>query len=223
MMPEHSPARSSSDAASRVTAIETSYKGYRFRSRLEARWAVFLDHLKLEWKYEPQGYMVEGQPYLPDFWVDGLGWVEVKGEIDRAGLLKLGLAARPDGLPMSPDGVQPKEIGSRMGPGWSWLDVARPTIPRLVLLGDIPDPNHGHTHVQFALSNGRHVVFRPFFFTPAGPLVRPYGEWSAIGADPWPGMPHGVSTGSLTLERSVSEAYRAARSARFEHGESGAV
>jgi hypothetical protein len=28
-----------------IKAIETSYKGYRFRSRLEARWAVFFDAL----------------------------------------------------------------------------------------------------------------------------------------------------------------------------------
>ena len=29
-------------------AIETLYKGYRFRSRLEARWAVFFDASKIE-------------------------------------------------------------------------------------------------------------------------------------------------------------------------------
>ena len=28
---------------SEIKAIETYYKGYRFRSRLEARWAVFFD------------------------------------------------------------------------------------------------------------------------------------------------------------------------------------
>lgn len=27
--------------AENIKAIETEYKGYRFRSRLEARWAVF--------------------------------------------------------------------------------------------------------------------------------------------------------------------------------------
>lgn len=30
-----------------MKAIETRYKGYRFRSRLEARWAVFFDALGL--------------------------------------------------------------------------------------------------------------------------------------------------------------------------------
>ena len=31
-------------------AIETKYKGFRFRSRLEARWAVFFDALGIEWE-----------------------------------------------------------------------------------------------------------------------------------------------------------------------------
>lgn len=36
--------------------IETKYRGYRFRSRLEARWAVFFDTLGLKWWYEPEGF-----------------------------------------------------------------------------------------------------------------------------------------------------------------------
>lgn len=39
-----------------IKAIETVYRGYRFRSRLEARWAVFFDALGLEWEYEPEGF-----------------------------------------------------------------------------------------------------------------------------------------------------------------------
>ena len=64
-----------------VKAIETRYKGYRFRSRLEARWAVFFDALEIEWEYEPEGYdLGEGGWYLPDFWLPQVGmWAEVKG------------------------------------------------------------------------------------------------------------------------------------------------
>ncbi len=40
----------------RVRAIETKYKGCRFRSRLEARWAVFFDALGIKWWYEPEGF-----------------------------------------------------------------------------------------------------------------------------------------------------------------------
>jgi hypothetical protein len=59
-------------------AIETRYKGYRFRSRLEARWAVFFDHLGWPWEYEPEGYELPGGVrFLPDFRVAGY-IVEIK-------------------------------------------------------------------------------------------------------------------------------------------------
>lgn len=51
-----------------IKAIETKYKGYRFRSRVEARWAVFFDSLGLKWEYEPEGFELgNGIRYLPDF------------------------------------------------------------------------------------------------------------------------------------------------------------
>ena len=59
-------------------AIETEYAGCRFRSRTEARWAVFFDTLSLEWEYEPEGFDLDGIRYLPDFYVQGIGWLEIK-------------------------------------------------------------------------------------------------------------------------------------------------
>lgn len=61
-------------------AIETRYKGYRFRSRLEARWAVYFDAVGLRWEYEPEGFLLGRLgPYLPDFWLpDVQHWCEVK-------------------------------------------------------------------------------------------------------------------------------------------------
>lgn len=51
-----------------MKAIETQYKGYRFRSRLEARWACFFDALSIPWKYEVEGYDLGAAGfYLPDF------------------------------------------------------------------------------------------------------------------------------------------------------------
>ena len=51
-----------------IKAIETFYKGYRFRSRLEARWAVFFDAMGWQWEYEPEGFdLGEAGWYLPDF------------------------------------------------------------------------------------------------------------------------------------------------------------
>jgi hypothetical protein len=63
-----------------IRAIETSYKGYRFRSRTEARWAVCFDALGLNWTYELEGFDLSGIWYLPDFWLSSLStWVEIKG------------------------------------------------------------------------------------------------------------------------------------------------
>lgn len=65
-----------------IKAIETVYKGYKFRSRLEARWAIFFDSLGIEWEYEPEGYKLnDGRWYLPDFYLpyfNGGMFVEVK-------------------------------------------------------------------------------------------------------------------------------------------------
>lgn len=61
-----------------LKAIETLYKGYRFRSRLEARWAVFFDAVGADWKYEVEGYQLPSGWYLPDFIVYGKFFVEIK-------------------------------------------------------------------------------------------------------------------------------------------------
>lgn len=63
-----------------LKAIDTEYKGFLFRSRLEARWAVFFEHLGIPWEYEKEGYDLNGLYYLPDFWLpEQQCWFEVKG------------------------------------------------------------------------------------------------------------------------------------------------
>jgi len=53
-----------------IKPIETIYNGYKFRSRLEARWAVFFDALGIKYEYENEGYdLGEAGLYLPDFWL----------------------------------------------------------------------------------------------------------------------------------------------------------
>lgn len=70
----HSPGDYSS-----IKPIETRYNGYRFRSRLEARWAVFFDALHIPYQYEVEGYDLAGRWYLPDFWLPNHHcWVEIK-------------------------------------------------------------------------------------------------------------------------------------------------
>lgn len=52
-----------------MQAIQTYYSEHLFRSRLEARWAVFFNEIGLEWIYEMEGYILDnGQWYLPDFY-----------------------------------------------------------------------------------------------------------------------------------------------------------
>ncbi len=65
-----------------VKAIETTYKGYHFRSRLEARWAVYFDAIGMMWEYEKEGFELDnGLRYLPDFWLpETRFWAEVKPE-----------------------------------------------------------------------------------------------------------------------------------------------
>jgi hypothetical protein len=88
-----------------VCPIETRYAGYVFRSRLEARWAVFFQKLSeltknnysegggaLQWEYEPEGFSLSnGDWYLPDFricypgrWLEERHyvWFEVKPSIE---------------------------------------------------------------------------------------------------------------------------------------------
>lgn len=63
-----------------IKPIETVYHGYRFRSRLEARWAVYFDTDGIEWEYEKEGYDLGAAGlYLPDFWLPRVHmWAEVK-------------------------------------------------------------------------------------------------------------------------------------------------
>lgn len=63
-----------------IKAIETEYNGYKFRSRLEARWAVFFDAAGIKYEYEPEGFeLPDGTKYLPDFYLPEYDWhVEVK-------------------------------------------------------------------------------------------------------------------------------------------------
>ena len=67
-----------------IKPIETIYDGYRFRSRLEARWAVFFDAAGIEYQYEPEGYdLGDGIYYLPDFYIpDWDAFVEIKPSIE---------------------------------------------------------------------------------------------------------------------------------------------
>jgi hypothetical protein len=61
-------------------AIQTKFNAHRYRSRLEARYAVLLQVCGLPFQYEREGFELESGRYLPDFWLPTKGiWLEVKG------------------------------------------------------------------------------------------------------------------------------------------------
>ena len=85
-----------------IRAIETRYDGYRFRSRIEAKWAVFFKNLGIPYEYEKEGFdLGEAGWYIPDFWMPVQKcWVEIKGrtpspvETRKAAALASGTGAR---------------------------------------------------------------------------------------------------------------------------------
>lgn len=193
-----------------VNAIETSYDGHLFRSRLEAKWAVFFNRLGIEYRYEPQSYRVgpaqSSRGYLPDFWLPGSGvWAEVKGLLNRHDAETLILSSgQGSGLP---------------GNG-------------ILLLGDLPRSEPGWMIWQSLITREMEPRVRGFVFVPGG--IGRVGD-QALGAfaldpdegsncwrfeaevdDEWGNRPGAIGT-------EVAEAYRAARSARFEHGQSGGM
>lgn len=190
-----------------IQAIETRYAGHRFRSRLEARWAVFFDTLGIRWEYEPQGYLVGPgrMPYLPDFRLPDLNtWVEVKGSTEDLDLRLLHAAVLSGGLP------------SALG---------------LLLLGPVPDVPDGHLTAHWMLCNyDEQVVEQPFGFSDSGEYRNAGTDWIS-GAWPgeWEHIPNlleattqpGPGCDYRDTGAPVRRAYEAARSARFEHGERG--
>jgi len=112
--------------------IPTAYRGVRFRSRLEARWAAFLDGLGWSWAYEP----IDLFGYIPDFICHHEGGellIEIKPavaladlrdhreKINRSGWEKEALIV---GASLFDNGTASPDFGllrSRTDePGWSW-------------------------------------------------------------------------------------------------------
>lgn len=66
-----------------IRPIPTEYNGIKFRSKLEAKWAEYLDSKGVEWLYEEEGYDLNGVWYLPDFFLPKqFAFLEVKGLLD---------------------------------------------------------------------------------------------------------------------------------------------
>lgn len=176
-----------------IAAIKTTYAGCDFRSRLEARWAVFMDRLGIEWSYEPQGWeMSDGTRYLPDFWLPRLMVnVEVKGS-DEA-------------------------LAEDMSKIQSFVQESNSLV---LLLGDVPRiDHHAPVHPVIGMCDEKLVSLSSLFLlngrTSKWDLVRLLAELAPTTEASY--------VGGLTVTRQLSNAYYAARSARFEHGETPAA
>lgn len=98
-----------------IKAIPTIYKGIRFKSRLEAAFAAFLDSMNIKWQYEPQSYVVNSYiaiggkvgaarrmiHYLPDFQLP-----ELKIFVETKASNMAGIFWEDIGLPFFEDTLQ---------------------------------------------------------------------------------------------------------------------
>lgn len=196
-----------------MKAIETRYKGYRFRSRLEARWAVFFDTMGLRWEYEPQGYVGRaGVPYLPDFQIQRDVYVEIKPPIDE-----------------TEPGIVEKFGRERIK--WGGFCKAVPNATLLIIYG-VPGyaqgTNNGNVyHADHTMDRMRVLECRRCgaFAWHSYSYVAPI---SPGGLGSWSDFPDGAVTlcgPECDTERwpvcgeKIQRAVAAARGARFEHGE----
>jgi hypothetical protein len=214
-----------------IKPIETVYNGYRFRSRLEARWAVFFDELGIKYEYEPEGFEKEGYRYLPDFYLtETKTWVEVKGTWKNQSLYDF--AAFLDfGCPLP--GFDDSEDKDRAL-----------QCPGVLLLGGIPNISWGlvlhplithhkglvREYVEFTGNESVFVIRKETddslaiirAFT-GEKVKRTYAQAHAenekdlhVFFDP---SPYAFET-KLAVDKTIN-AYQAARQARFEHGQVG--
>jgi hypothetical protein len=63
-----------------MKAIEVKYNGLTFRSKTEAKWALFMDIIGCKYIYEPEGYdLGDGVFYCPDFYLPDIEtFLEIK-------------------------------------------------------------------------------------------------------------------------------------------------
>lgn len=70
-------------SAPTINAIPTTLDGITYRSRLEARWAMFFGLIGVNFEYEPEGYSDGTVMYLPDFWIPSIdAFFEIKPSVE---------------------------------------------------------------------------------------------------------------------------------------------
>lgn len=208
-----------------IKAIETVYKGYRFRSRLEARWAVFFDALGVPYEYEKEGYDLDGMWYLPDFWLpEQKCWVEIKPDSAclASGYLQAGRLARAsgqdawvfcggqfdssltDGYCFRPDHDRDEYVYTSR-----WAECMECLLDRLI-------PKVGSEGTDPDGAKSITLIVDP---------ARPPAFVGIPGSEHWRQHTQGIhhlAEGWCDETKRLTAAYNAARQARFEYGEHGA-
>lgn len=60
--------------------LKIKYNEYSFKTKTEAKWAVYFETLGIKFQYEDYGFDLGNMNYLPDMYLPELGmWVEIKG------------------------------------------------------------------------------------------------------------------------------------------------
>lgn len=184
---------------SQIKAIETRYKGYRFRSRLEARWAVFFDACGYQWEYEPEGFdLPSGAKYLPDFKVFG---VDANGEC-----YEYWFDVKPEGVRI------PEKDMAKMAEFADKKDCTD-----FIILEGAPNPEKEYTGIKHGdvkyIPWGRRA--KPWFLYDGDTAVSEIEFFSSKCRKYWPKNEFG--SGDWVSDYIM--ACESARSARFEHGE----
>lgn len=185
----------------KIKSIDTIYKDFKFRSRLEARWAVFFDELGIVWEYEKEGYDIEGIRYLPDFWLPDLDcWIEIKGDtpgyFEKKKAIKLCLASRKDvhifiGEPYDAETYASLTFGEH------WLPTER-------IAEMLADPKE-YAVDWFSLEGFVADAAPIYFWIEDGKVVLKQRQ---LSKEEWRSL--------VTVPQKLHEAYAAARQARFE-------
>jgi len=218
-----------------IRAIETRYAGCRFRSRREARWAVFFDHLGIAWEYETEGFVTSTGWYLPDFRIKTAGryqWFEVKPD-DAPNDTRHAAFAAESNVPLIVTRGMPRSYRDQLRGAESAIKVHLGT--RVIRCAFVAGRQGYVEHEPAWGKQPARNTFRAGFS----------GTWASLGKntvwycgqDERPHLAiwhHDVPCSGFCLDGAgscgyppfdcldVDDAYTAARSARFEHGQSGA-
>lgn len=189
-----------------IQAIETIYNGYRFRSRLEARWAVFFDEMKVKYKYEVEGFNLDNTRYLPDFYLpEHKLWIEVKPEKPSEKEVRI---ARQLKSKVGAD----VHVGILFGEPWvtpdSELSIAITETSYCLLLLDTPIDDDLNCLFSQCRRCNKFLFYETI--TSHCPDSQYADGYQAYGC---------CDRMGLVYTDELKQAYSAARQARFEHGE----